>query len=206
MDKLAMLTEGFAAWNGLRRAQRHDRLIDFARGMGVTELLSAAPALQDQTMPGPTGETNTLMCEGRGIFLCWAEAGLSINAASAVLLALMAGNSVLIAGQGADAIAAQLRQSGVDDAAYTVTKNPAQYLGDARLIGVAFAGSGNSTRAINQALALREDILVPLIPFSADRPLIGRDIHRFITEKVVTINTTAIGGNASLLELGSGVH
>lgn len=28
-------------------------------------------------------------------------------------------------------------------------------------------------------------------------------LYRFVTERVITINTTAIGGNASLLELGA---
>jgi RHH-type proline utilization regulon transcriptional repressor/proline dehydrogenase/delta 1-pyrroline-5-carboxylate dehydrogenase len=63
---------------------------------------------------------------------------------------------------------------------------------------VLFAGSDERATEIRQALADREGPIVPLLRVDANRP---GDPMRLVCERTLTINTTASGGNASLLSL-----
>ena len=76
-----------------------------------------------------------------------------------------------------------------------------------RLAQVAVAGSNSEVQAISQELANTDGILTQVISVTdmdgMSEMLTPDYLHRFVTERVKTINTTAIGGNASLLELGT---
>jgi RHH-type proline utilization regulon transcriptional repressor/proline dehydrogenase/delta 1-pyrroline-5-carboxylate dehydrogenase len=63
---------------------------------------------------------------------------------------------------------------------------------------VLFAGSDARALEIRQALAAREGPIVPLLRVDSTHP---GDPMRLVRERTVTINTTASGGNASLLSL-----
>jgi RHH-type transcriptional regulator, proline utilization regulon repressor / proline dehydrogenase / delta 1-pyrroline-5-carboxylate dehydrogenase len=87
----------------------------------------------------------------------------------------------------------------------------ADLVADPRLAAVAFAGSPALARALAQALASQEGPIRPLV-VHAERgdegvrfgnPLAGGPhyLHRFVTERSLSIDTTAAGGNASLLSL-----
>lgn len=77
-----------------------------------------------------------------------------------------------------------------------------------RLAQVAVAGSHAEVQEVSQELANTDGILTQVIAVTdmVDfSDMLSMDyLHRFVTERVITINTTAIGGNASLLELGTG--
>jgi RHH-type proline utilization regulon transcriptional repressor/proline dehydrogenase/delta 1-pyrroline-5-carboxylate dehydrogenase len=82
-------------------------------------------------------------------------------------------------------------------------------LADRRLAGVAFAGPEELARAINRVLASRDGpIIAPIVQArngeAASSPLPGGPhyLHRFATEHALSIDTTAAGGNASLLSIG----
>ena len=126
-----------------------------------------------ETLPGPTGERNTLRHRGRGAFICISPWNFPLAIfVGQVAAALAAGNTVvakpaeqtpLIA-----AIAVRiLHQSGIPEAALHLV------LGDgeigARLIahpmvaGVAFTGSTPVARGINRSLAAKDGPIVPLI-------------------------------------------
>ncbi len=74
----------------------------------------------------------------------------------------------------------------------------------------AFVGSEQDVLGYNKKLALRSGAITALVsetdlealPQSQDPKL----VLRFITERTRTINITAVGGNATLLELGSDGH
>ncbi len=76
-----------------------------------------------------------------------------------------------------------------------------------RLAQVAVSGNGSEIQTISQELAKTDGILTQVIAVSdmegLSEMLTPDYLHRFVTERVKTINTTAIGGNASLLELGT---
>ena len=65
----------------------------------------------------------------------------------------------------------------------------------------------SEVQAISQELANTDGILTQVISVTdmegLSEMLTPDYLHRFVTERVRTINTTAIGGNASLLELGT---
>ena len=76
-----------------------------------------------------------------------------------------------------------------------------------RLAQVAVAGDVKDVQAISQELANTDGILTQVIGMTDTEGLSDMFtldyLYRFMTERVRTINTTAIGGNASLLELGT---
>jgi RHH-type proline utilization regulon transcriptional repressor/proline dehydrogenase/delta 1-pyrroline-5-carboxylate dehydrogenase len=52
-----------------------------------------------------------------------------------------------------------------------------------------------------ELIAAREGAILPLITSPADE----RMLHRLVTEKTITINTTAAGGNASLMTMADNI-
>jgi RHH-type proline utilization regulon transcriptional repressor/proline dehydrogenase/delta 1-pyrroline-5-carboxylate dehydrogenase len=63
---------------------------------------------------------------------------------------------------------------------------------------VLFAGGEDAARKLRTALAAREGPIVPFIRVDAER---AGDPLRLFHERTLSINTTASGGNASLLSL-----
>jgi RHH-type proline utilization regulon transcriptional repressor/proline dehydrogenase/delta 1-pyrroline-5-carboxylate dehydrogenase len=155
--------------------------------------LKPAVAVAVHEMPGPTGETNRLTSHARGLILCLGPtAEIAIDQA---LSALAQGNRVLMLADGImnalDLFAKQgLPVSGVEgrltpqalelasgfDAVMTLADLPTQ--SEYRL-----------------ALASREGVLIPLI-FETNSP------EQLIMERHLCIDTTAAGGNASLIAAG----
>jgi RHH-type proline utilization regulon transcriptional repressor/proline dehydrogenase/delta 1-pyrroline-5-carboxylate dehydrogenase len=127
-------------------------------------------------LPGPTGERNSLMLEGRGVFACIAPWNfpLAIFMGQAVA-ALAAGNAVIAKpAEQTPLIAAAavrlLHEAGIPGDVLHLLPGDGPSVGsplvrDPRIAGVAFTGSTETARAINQALAQRPG---PIIPFIAE--------------------------------------
>jgi len=125
-------------------------------------------------LPGPTGETNELRLTGRGVFVCISPWNFPLAIfLGQVTAALMAGNTViakpaeqtsLIAGR---AMELMLAASFPKGAVQLLTGEGAtigdQLVANSRIAGVAFTGSTQTARKINQALANRHGPIVPLI-------------------------------------------
>ncbi|WP_422410249.1 MULTISPECIES: bifunctional proline dehydrogenase/L-glutamate gamma-semialdehyde dehydrogenase PutA [unclassified Endozoicomonas] len=127
-----------------------------------------------QVMPGPTGESNELYLTGQGVFLCISPWNFPLAIfLGQVVAALACGNTVvakpaeqttliaaravemmLEAGVPADVI--QLVPGEGKDIGHQLTADP-------RIAGVAFTGSTQTARLINQTLAAREGAIIPLI-------------------------------------------
>lgn len=167
-----------------------------------------------ELMPGPTGETNELYCCGRGVFVVTARKGITEKAIVGQLVAaLVAGNSVLLCiadKQQAKQIKIELEQFGCIAGVITVVN--ISYLDELvnhpQTVGVAYCGDINGAQQLARQLAQREGLLAQLVADIDEETLsiIGSQHYclRFVTERTRTINITAVGGNASLLELGSG--
>ncbi len=137
-------------------------------------------------LPGPTGETNTLYLRPRGRVACVAgeERDLSLLARAAT----DAGN------------VAVLPESAVGRRVLALPGIRAELASDPLETGpdaVLFAGTADAARDLRQRLAALPGAIVPLITAKDG----VYDAARLVCERTVTINTTASGGNASLLSL-----
>ena len=124
-------------------------------------------------LPGPTGERNTYQLQGRGVFVCISPWNFPLAIfLGQVAAALAAGNAVIAkpAEQtpliGAEAVRL-LHEAGVPgDVVHLLPgdgKIGAALVADPRIAGVAFTGSAEVARRINQSLAGRDGPIVPLI-------------------------------------------
>lgn len=181
-------------------------------------LQSAQQAVgQIEMLVGPTGETNELYTAGRGVVLLIQDQE-SQSARSAIVAQLtaaaVAGNSIIICSD--DAQLVQWVQTYFAGAVLPIgliqvvsrDSVSAFVQNDIRTVG--FVGAEKNAIKLNQELANSDGVIIGLVvesdldflPTSHDPRL----SFRFVTERTRTINITAIGGNASLLELGSGDH
>ncbi len=150
--------------------------------------LDLAPWMPEPlSMPGPTGESNRLALYPRGKVLC-----LGPSAAEAIAqakTALATGNAVLLIAPGA--ASAGLAPAGVLATLDGVM--PVAALSRLRrLAAVASFADGETLRAIRRALAARDGPILPLVT----EPGLP---ERYSVERHICVDTTAAGGNASLL-------
>ncbi|AGH80327.1 hypothetical protein PCNPT3_01925 [Psychromonas sp. CNPT3] len=170
----------------------------------------------EQNMPGPTGESNVLYTTGRGLFVVRMSVEASFcGLVAQISAALVTGNCLLLClpkthQAMADKLLNALLLAGVPSAVVQIS-TPAisdELMQDAVLAGVAYVGNEQECIAINRKLAASPGLLAQLVAETDLEKLTTlTDSHfilRYITEKVRTINVTAVGGNATLLELGCG--
>ena len=175
---------------------------------------------EPQVMPGPTGEQNEFSLHPRGVFVCVASPGATRSASfGQVTAALASGNAVIAIGpstKGLAALRSALEEAGLPQGALiigTTSNGGVEMLAsDRRVDGVAFAGPITEAKPIQAALGARDDRIVPLVLSGDGMTVPGGDpvpggphyLHRFVTERTLAIDTTAAGGNASLLSIGEG--
>ena len=180
------------------------------------QLLQDAAALEPViALPGPTGESNELYLTGRGVVLVLGNEQSTHSLITCQLLAALAcGNAVILRWpeqtEWARALIDACHQAGVPKDALLLgqaaTAEDQLQTPDLRL--VISSGTPEQTKALNRILAAQDGVLIQLVAEtdSVNYPqLVSTDfLLRLVTEKTRTINTTATGGNAALLELGSG--
>lgn len=136
----------------------------------------AVEKLQPVELPGPTGESNVLRMEGRGVWTCIAPWNFPLAIFTGqVVAALVTGNTVIAkpAPQTPRIAAEAVRlahQAGVpEDALILAPGGPAvgaALTGDPRIAGVAFTGSTPTAKKIAQSLLEGEDR--PIVPLIAE--------------------------------------
>ncbi len=125
-------------------------------------------------LPGPTGERNTLGLRGRGVFVCISPWNFPLAIFTGqVAAALAAGNAVLAKpAEQTPLVAARavelLFEAGVPGGVLHFLPGDGAVVGaaavaDPRVAGVAFTGSTETARLINQSLAAREGPIATLI-------------------------------------------
>ncbi len=129
--------------------------------------------LAPETMPGPTGETDTLRYRGRGVFICISPWNFPLAIFTGqVMAALAAGNAVVAKpAEQTPLIAAEavrlFHRAGIPTAALHLVPGDGEVGGPLvahpDVAGVAFTGSTEVARIINRALAAKEAPIVPLI-------------------------------------------
>lgn len=126
------------------------------------------------TLPGPTGELNTMGLRARGIFVCISPWNFPLAIFSGqVAAALAAGNAVLAKPAEQTPLVAYrafqlMLEAGVpQDVLHFLPGDGAEIgahaVADARVAGVAFTGSTETARRINQTLAKRDGPIAALI-------------------------------------------
>ncbi len=172
------------------------------------KLLSAQAIAQQHEpiiMPGPTGELNQLYSEPRGVLVILTHGKTDFaTAIKQIASALLTGNGVihgLINHEDSWQLKKFMENAGLASIYHQVRLNNQPML-EALILaqeiaGVAVSDPGAMARQIDTLLTRRQGALIPLIIESAGPAL----LQRFIIEKVVSTNTTAAGGNASLITL-----
>ena len=140
------------------------------------------------TLPGPTGERNTLHFLPRGTLGCHAQSLPQLLEQLAAAWAT--GNRTLLTDS--DDGRRLVRIIHHPDIAFVGD------LVDADIQALLFAGNEAAADPLRRRLAARDGPLVPLI---GEREGGGYDLHRLVLEKTVSVNTTAAGGNAALMSL-----
>ena len=167
-----------------------------------------------QPLPGPTGETNSLVLRGRGAWVAIAPWNFPLAIFTGqIAAALMAGNAVVAkpAEQtpaiGAEAIRL-LREAGVPESVlHLVTgdgKIGARLVAHKAVAGVVFTGSTEVARAINRALAAKDGPIVPLIAETGGINAMivdGTALAEQVTDDVVASAFRSAGQRCSSLRL-----
>ena len=223
-------TSAWLAWNTIEIEQRitlisqWSELLKLQHSLGLLpgqmvdfHSLHAVPLISSgEEMPGPTGESNVLSTAGRGPFVIMAEQDTPVTAFIAMLsCALVAGNSVVMASLPEyEDIINTLEQvcvfSNIEMPIITVENLEAleQVIVHPAIAGVGFVGSEIEAIRLNRVLAERDgQIALLIVETDLEGLAMVRDqslVLRFLTEKTLTTNVTAVGGNATLLALGCG--
>ncbi|MDF1599779.1 bifunctional proline dehydrogenase/L-glutamate gamma-semialdehyde dehydrogenase PutA [Mesorhizobium sp. YIM 152430] len=174
-------------------ATRTDRIAvlrKHLRGKG-SDAISAAASLEygPVDLPGPTGEGNALSLGPRGRVLCLGPSEDALLAQ--VVQALAAGNAVLAVAPRANAILKPLTAKGLPLAALDGHVTPLDLI-DLGVDLVASSADDATLRSIRRALAQKSGPIVPLV---TEMIYPAAYTH----ERSVCVDTTAAGGNASLL-------
>jgi RHH-type proline utilization regulon transcriptional repressor/proline dehydrogenase/delta 1-pyrroline-5-carboxylate dehydrogenase len=145
--------------------------VDFCRYYAMRARHDFAP----RRLPGPTGERNTLMLEGRGVFACISPWNFPLAIFTGQMVAALAAGNAVVAkpAEQTPLVAAEavrlLHEAGVPgDALHLLPGGGdvgARLVADPRVAGVAFTGSTETARAINRSLAGRDG---PIVPFIAE--------------------------------------
>jgi RHH-type proline utilization regulon transcriptional repressor/proline dehydrogenase/delta 1-pyrroline-5-carboxylate dehydrogenase len=175
-----------------------DALLAWARTQGHQDVLALAPHYLDSTLdalslelPGPTGERNSLSFTPRGTVLCAASGAASLLNQLAAVFAT--GNRAL-------ALAA--------DAAPVLSSLPAEVKARIRIVGDAELDDCDFQLALVETglkgnllarLAARPGAIVGIVDTRQGMPIA---LWRLVAERALCVNTTAAGGNASLMTLG----
>ena len=134
----------------------------------------AEERLQEQVLPGPTGESNLLRLHGRGVFVCISPWNFPLAIfAGQVVAALVAGNTVAAKPAEQTPVVARrfvalLHEVGLPADAVACLHGLGETVGAALVAhphtaGVCFTGSTPVARLINRALAAKDSAIVPLI-------------------------------------------
>ena len=164
-----------------------------ARIEALRPIFGEVPAPLDghyEEMPGPTGELNRLSCHARGVILCLGPDRDSALQQAAT--ALSQGNKVVVIAPGIEATVAKAAQAGLPMVGINGLLAPEALTGVAGFEAVVSVAERAQLKEYRLALAKRDGALLPLITeHTLDQ--------RFVIERHLCVDTTAAGGNASLI-------
>lgn len=145
--------------------------VDFCRYYAVQGQARFGNAV---ALPGPTGESNELYMEGRGVFLCISPWNFPLAIFTGqIMAALVAGNTVIAKPAEQASLVAHramelMLEAGFPPDVIQLLPGEGATIGgkltpDPRIAGIAFTGSTQVAHILNRTLSLREGAIVPLI-------------------------------------------
>jgi RHH-type proline utilization regulon transcriptional repressor/proline dehydrogenase/delta 1-pyrroline-5-carboxylate dehydrogenase len=166
-------------------------------------------------LPGPTGESNRLYMEGRGVFLCISPWNFPLAIfLGQVAAALMAGNCVIAKPAGQTCLIAMravelLIKAGIPPGAIAFLPVSGRLAGahlvtDERVAGVCMTGSTETAQTINKTLAERKGAIVPLIAETGGQNAMIADssaLPEQIVDDVITSAFRSAGQRCSALRV-----
>jgi len=171
-----------------------------------SQLISIEKRLKSpEQLPGPTGESNIIYLENRGNIICYADENVSFNFwVQSIVTALATGNTVIavvsdLFYQEALAFRDKFITTGAGEDVFQVAKqcHLESMLTHPALSGVVVDSHCDIKHYISERLAQRPGAILPVISSEYFDSL----IQRLLTEKTISIDTTASGGNTSLMTL-----
>jgi len=156
-------------------------------------------------LPGPTGESNILYLENRGVIICFADANVTFDFwVMSLVTALATGNSVIavvsdLYYEEALAFRDKFISTDADKNVFQAAKlcHLETMLAHSALAGVVVESHCDRKHYMSEKLAQRSGAILPVITSEYSDKL----IQRLLTEKTISIDTTASGGNTSLMTL-----
>ena len=189
---LALAGERRDRWASTAPDERREQLrLALDPGAEVALAAMSLDELMPIELPGPTGESNKLSVAPRGTVLCLGPG--ADNACDQAVAALAAGNAVLIIADGAKTLSARLTEAGLPVHGFDGQIEIEVLSELSGICAVACRASDDVNRHIRRELASREGSIVALL---SDDDIA---LQRLTVERHVCIDTTAAGGNASLL-------
>jgi len=171
---------------GWMQANGHGDVAVLAEGYTITTLDGVSIDL-----PGPTGERNVLGFTPRGAILC--AAGDTKGLLNQLAAVLVTGNRALVLADSRDQVLGSLPAE---------VKERVRFIGDAELgsteFQMALVESGVKGE-LQVKLAARQGAIVGIVDTQPGEPVA---LWRLVAERALCVNTTAAGGNASLMTLG----
>jgi RHH-type proline utilization regulon transcriptional repressor/proline dehydrogenase/delta 1-pyrroline-5-carboxylate dehydrogenase len=159
-------------------------------------LAAYSPAGANVLLPGPTGERNSYATLPRRTVLCVANDDRDQMTQLAAVLSV-GSRAAWVVSDRASRLARMLPDA-VSQSIETVKSDVGA--AESRFDAVLFHGSPDECRSLLRRLAERPGPLVSLHAFSpGEEPLA---LERLLNERVVSVNTAAAGGNASLMTIG----
>ncbi|AZQ83199.1 bifunctional proline dehydrogenase/L-glutamate gamma-semialdehyde dehydrogenase PutA [Colwellia sp. Arc7-635] len=171
-----------------------------------SQLIDIEKRLKKPTfLPGPTGESNILYLENRGNIICFADATVSFHFwVLSIVTSLATGNTVIsvvsdLYYDEAIAFRDKFLSTGADEGVFQVARlrHLSTMLSHPALAGVVVDSHCDRKHYISEKLAERQGAILPVISSEYFDSL----IQRLLTEKTISIDTTASGGNTSLMTL-----
>ncbi|NQY35883.1 MAG: bifunctional proline dehydrogenase/L-glutamate gamma-semialdehyde dehydrogenase PutA [Alteromonadaceae bacterium] len=158
-----------------------------------------------KVLPGPTGESNIIYLENRGTVICFADKYVSFHFwVLSIVTALTTGNTVItvvsdLFYEEALAFIDKFLATGAAKGVLQVAKlaHLEAMLAHPVLAGVVVESACQHRAYMTDKLAQRQGAILPVI--SSD--YMDNLIQRLLTEKTISIDTTASGGNTSLMTL-----
>ncbi len=163
-----------------------------------------------ENLVGATGESNECYLQARGLTLITSDStARPLPIIIQLVSALITGNSVIIEQNQESNIITKMVDIMDNIGSGVLSISDSDTLSDPQLAysinQVASVGTLDYIQKLAKRLSQTDGILTQLIAISDQQNLseifTPDYLHRFCTERVLTINTTAIGGNASLLEM-----
>jgi RHH-type proline utilization regulon transcriptional repressor/proline dehydrogenase/delta 1-pyrroline-5-carboxylate dehydrogenase len=152
--------------------------------------LHSTPINTMLVLPGPTGERNELSFFPRGVVLC---AATRVDVLLNQLLAVLATNNIPAIAE----TSARLIPDGLPDA----VRRTIRLIDNIETADLDLALAETAMmNALCPLLAKRDGAIVNIIDTRAEHAI---PLWRLVTERAICVNTTAAGGNASLMTLGN---